>query len=140
MGKPLVHQWVWDIVSAVDALAQRDDLDAQTLILRRENTTALTILFATDLDECVSRTICDEALTPYYTIASLSLPTPVFIPKILNDADRPEISAPIAPRSLAIVNLVNSENEPITGEALSTNVGQTRNYLFSFSPVTVVPV
>ena len=113
LGKPLISQWVWDILCGVDVLAQREYLDSTNITLWGEGTAALTALFAAGLDERISGVVCDKLLTSYRAITSFSLPTEVFIPQVLNYADIPQIAALVAPRSLYLVNPVNGENEPL---------------------------
>jgi len=127
LGKPLVGQWVWDILRGVDVLARREDLDATRILLWGEGTAALAALFATGLDERLSGVACDKLLASYRAVASFSLPTEVFIPQILNYADIPQIAALIAPRSLYIANPVNGANEPVPDETLNTAFSATRD-------------
>ena len=127
LGKPLVGQWVWDILCGVDVLAAREDVDATKIVLWGDSTAALTALLATGLDERISGAVCDRLLASYRSVASLSLPTEVFIPQILNYADIPQIAALIAPRSLNLVNPVNGENEPLPEETFNIAFGWTRD-------------
>jgi hypothetical protein len=118
MGRPLVGQWCWDVIRALDFLLSRDDADTRHLSLLGTGAGGLVAICAAALDERV-RSVATTGL-----LASFASAEPpqghrmaTFVPFILDVGDVPHLSALVAPRRLIVARPVDAQNQTLNGEA-----------------------
>lgn len=108
-GVPLVGQRVTDVLSSIEYLTQRDDVDATRISLFGSQSFSLHALFAAALDTRIRAVFLDRALTDFASLVAseeYNLQVDSFAPGLLQHLDLPEVCSALAPRHLCIQNPV----------------------------------
>ncbi len=120
MGRPLLGQWCWDILSAVDHVAARADVDAHQIALVGTGAAALAAVCAGALEERV------RSVTAFGMLASFVSAEPfqghrmaTFVPRLLDAGDVPRLAALLAPRRLLVVGPVDAQSRPLNDQDCS---------------------
>jgi cephalosporin-C deacetylase-like acetyl esterase len=124
MGRPLLGQWCWDTIRAIDALVARADVDARNVALVGSGAGGLVALCTAALDERV------RAVATFGMLGSFLSPQPpsghrmaTFVPFILDVGDVVELAALVAPRRLIIARPVDLQNEKLDDDSCIRTFG-----------------
>jgi len=129
IDRPLLGQWVWDIIRWLDLL---DDLAGKSLKDSGESATprrpylvvgvgpmSLAALLAAALDPRIAAVACTECLVSYVAQNEKpwqQLAMGLLVPKILELADIGQLAALVAPRPLYIGRFIEPSGEPASRE------------------------
>ncbi len=129
VGRPIVGQWVWDIIRWLDFLDQnRTDrakmrLDsittARPFVLVGRGTMSLPALLAAGLDDRVSGVSCDGGLISFVGATATSwagVPMSLAVPNILDVGDVGHLGALVAPRPLVYSRPIDTDGRPAARE------------------------
>jgi dienelactone hydrolase len=124
VGRPLLGQWVWDIVRWLDLL---DDLNAQTskdpadvkvagrpYVVVGVGAMAVAAVVAAALDSRIAAVACSDGLVSYVARNDLpwrGVPMGLLVPNILDVGDIGHLAALTAPRPLTIGRCVEPDGE-----------------------------
>ena len=118
MGRPLLGQWCWDVMRAIDYLVTRDDVDARNLALVGSGAGGLAAICAGSLDDRV------RSVAAFQTLSSFATPREfqghrmaTFVPFILDIGDVPHVAALLAPRRLILARPVDAQSKPLEADA-----------------------
>ena len=109
-SKTLVGMRAQNIISAVDMLAARNDVELDSLSVYSNGKAAVAVLHAAALDERIKCVTLEEMLVSYDAISTWKIHYQIFsdiVPGALAAYDLPDLGAAIAPRKLTILNAVN---------------------------------
>jgi dienelactone hydrolase len=115
-GKTLVGLRVQDVVSAVDVLAARSDVELESLTAYGNGAAAVVVLHAAALDERIKCVTLEEMLVSYDTVSTWKIHQQIFsdiVPGALAAYDLPDLVASFAPRKLTLINAVNPRRKPM---------------------------
>jgi cephalosporin-C deacetylase-like acetyl esterase len=128
MGRPLVGQWCWDVIRALDFLVSHDGVDARHLALVGSGAGGLVAICAAALDERV-RSVATSGLLASFVSAAPPQDhrMATFVPFILDVGDVPHLSALLAPRRLIIARPVDAQNQTLDGDAVARSFGATQD-------------
>jgi dienelactone hydrolase len=118
MGRPLLGQWCWDVIRAIDYLATRDDVNMHRLAVVGTGACGLAAISTAALSNCV------RSVAALGSLASFVTPGPfeghrmvTFVPFLLEVADVPQLAALVAPRRLLIVGSVDGQSKTLDADA-----------------------
>jgi dienelactone hydrolase len=103
----------YDVLRGIDYLASRSGLSRLPVSLIGQGTGGLLVLFAAALDERVRSAIAVSGLLSYSAITESEIYThhlSSMVTGALQDFDLPDVAALIAPRRLALVNVVDASH------------------------------
>ena len=108
VGKTMAGMQVYDLLSTLDYLVSRSDVDAaQVSVIGKGNGGAIA-LYAAALDRRVHKVACEGSVLSYLQVAQSrfheNLFADIIVPGVLKDFDLPDVGAAIAPRTLWIVS------------------------------------
>lgn len=109
-GQTLVGLRARDVISAVDLLAARTDVEMDSLSVYSNGKAAVAVLHAAALDERIKRVTLEEMLVSYDAVSAWKIHQQVFsdiVPGALAAYDLPDLAATLAPRKLTILSAVN---------------------------------
>ena len=109
-SKTLVGMRTQNVISAVDMLAARNDVEMESLSVYSNGKAAVPVLHAAALDERIKRVALEEMLVSYDAVSTWKIHYQIFsdiVPGALAAYDLPDLAAAIAPRKLTILNAVN---------------------------------
>lgn len=115
-GKTLVGLRAQDVISAVDTLAARNDVEMESLSAYSNGRAAVAVLHAAALDERIKRVTLEEMLVSYDAISTWKIHHQIFsdiVPGALTAYDLPDLAATLAPRKLTILNTINPRRNPM---------------------------
>lgn len=109
-GKTLVGMRAQDVISAVDMLAARSDVELESLSVYSNGKAAVPVLHAAAFDERIKQVTLEEMLVSYEAVGKWKIHHQIFsdiVPGALVAYDLPDLAATLAPRRLTILNAVN---------------------------------
>ncbi|HEX4951370.1 MAG TPA: acetylxylan esterase [Blastocatellia bacterium] len=109
-GKTLVGLRAQDVVSVVDVLVARNDVEGESLLVYGKGAAAVAVLHAAAADERIKRVTLEEMLVSYDAVSVWKIHQQIFsdiVPGALAAYDLPDLAMTLAPRSLTILNAVN---------------------------------
>ena len=115
-GKTLVGLRAQDVISAVDMLTARNDVELESLTAYGNGAAAVVVLHAAALDERIKRVTLEEMLVSYEAVSTWKIHHQIFadiVPGALAAYDLPDLAASFAPRKLTIINAVNPRRNPM---------------------------
>jgi cephalosporin-C deacetylase-like acetyl esterase len=115
-GQTLVGLRAQDVVSAIDVLAARNDVEVESLSAYGKGVAAVVVLHAAALDERIKRVTLEEMLVSYGAVSTWKIHHQIFsdiVPGALAAYDLPELAATFAPRRLTLINTVNPRRKPM---------------------------
>jgi cephalosporin-C deacetylase-like acetyl esterase len=115
-GKTLVGLRAQDVMSAVDMLAARSDVEMASLSVYSNGKAAVPVLHAAAFDERIRQVTLEEMLVSYEAVSAWKIHHQIFsdiVPGALAAYDLPELAATIAPRKLTMLNAVNPRRKPM---------------------------
>jgi dienelactone hydrolase len=129
VGRPVVGQWVWDIIRWLDYLDQvRADgaksgpastSTARPYVLVGRGTMSLPALLAAALDDRVSGVSCDGGLVSFLAETETpwsGVPMSLAVPNILSAGDVGHLAALVAPRPLIFARPIDTDGRRATRE------------------------
>jgi alpha-beta hydrolase superfamily lysophospholipase len=128
MGRPLIGQWCWDVIRAIDYLTSSDRTDIRQVALIGTGAGALVAICAGAFDERVRSVAANGLLASF-----VSAHPPeghrmaTFVPFILDVGDVPHVAALLAPRRLLISAPVDAQNRPIDAERIGDAFAPTQD-------------
>jgi dienelactone hydrolase len=118
IGRPLLGQWCWDALKAIEFLNGRPDVDRSRFSIVGIGAAGLVAMAAAALDERV------RAVATVGTLASFVTDEPfhghrmaMFAPGLLEVADVAHLAALVAPRRLLAAAPVSAQSRPLEAEA-----------------------
>ena len=115
-GKTLVGLRAQDVISAVDMLIARNDVELESLTAYGNGAAAVVVLHAAALDERIKRVTLEEMLVSYEAVSTWKIHQQIFadiVPGALAAYDLPDLAATMSPRKLTIINAVNPRRKPM---------------------------
>ncbi len=129
VGRPLLGQWVWDIIRWLDFLDQARGEQRLTLsgrvqpsrpfVLSGRGAMGLSALLAAALDDRVAGVCCDGALVSFVAEKARpwsGIPMGVIVPNILDVGDVGHVAALVAPRPIVISRAIDTDGALANGE------------------------
>lgn len=111
VSRPLPGGRMRDLVRGLDLLSRRDEVDTGRIYLFGKGSAAVPVLFAALLEDRIQGVCLEEMLLSYQDVVDRRIHRQVFeniLWGALREFDFPELLAGLAPRSVWIVNPVNS--------------------------------
>jgi hypothetical protein len=105
-----------DVVSAIDVLVARNEVEWESLSAYGKGVAAVVMLHAAALDERIKHVTLEEMLASYEAISRWKIHHQVFsdiVPGALAAYDLPDLMATIAPRKLTLLNTVHPRRKPM---------------------------
>ncbi len=114
LGRPLLGQQTWDVVAAVNAISQREDLGPVAVYGR--GSLGLVAMLAAATSEQIAGVAVERSLGSLVWAIADPLPQPlsIYAPNILKVGDIPHVAALCSPRPLLWVNPQGSEGTPVS--------------------------
>jgi cephalosporin-C deacetylase-like acetyl esterase len=120
MGRPILGQWCWDLMRAMDELEARDDVDVRNLALVGSGAGGLAAICTAALDERVRSVAAFGLLASFVTpLAPQGHRMATFVPFILEIGDVAHLAALVAPRRLIIARPVDAQSQSLNDQASS---------------------
>jgi len=131
-GETVISYWTWeinellfgmrvqDVVRSIDYVLSRSDVSSAGVRLIGRGRGALWALFAAALDPRVLAVVCEGGLLSYGSLTRVDRylhSADVFVPKILQQMDLPQVAACVADRSLTLISPVDAMKNPVTAAA-----------------------
>ena len=116
LGTPIIGQQTSDIISGIEFLKARNDMDGNRIALFGSGTTGLPCIMAAALDKRIRSLLLDRTLVSFDSIVSskdYDLPLSAVAFGILRKLDLPELCASLAPRSAWLLNTVGPNGNPL---------------------------
>lgn len=116
LGPSAIGQRVWDVLRAIDYLAELPGVDNARIHLLGQEEAGLAALMAAVLDDRVQSTLLAGMVVSYMSIVestNYSLPLEWFVPGILQHFDIPDLSASLYPRPVRILNAVDAVGDSL---------------------------
>jgi cephalosporin-C deacetylase-like acetyl esterase len=108
VGKTLVGMQVVDLLSVMNYLVSRPDVDQRHITLLGKGNGGVVALFAAALDPRFSKVTCENEISSYLDMATTTYYDQslfaVILPGVLKNFDLPDVAAAIAPRKLQIID------------------------------------
>jgi dienelactone hydrolase len=117
LGKPLVGQWVTDILAVAAALRARPEAKGRRLILAAHRHATVAALVAAALDSAVETVYLSEGLLSFESVAAsenYQASFANFVPRLLVSTDLPEIAASIRPRKVVVAGALTGAGTAAT--------------------------
>jgi dienelactone hydrolase len=111
LGKPLVGQWITDVLALTAALRARPETQGRRLILAARGKLTVAALAAAALERAIETVYLSEGLISFASVVeteNYEAAFANFVPKLLLATDLPEIAASVAPRRVVLAG-------PLTG-------------------------
>jgi dienelactone hydrolase len=122
LAKPLVGQWITDVLALAAALRARPEARGRRLILAAHGTTTVAALIAAALDAAIDTVYLSEGLLSFASVVETEdyrTSFANFIPRLLHHTDLPEIAASIRPRTVVLAG-------PVTASGAAADLAVTR--------------
>lgn len=118
LGRPLIAQWVWDVLRVIEALDQSGP-PATTTAVVGQGPAGLVALFAAALSTRIQRVVMNNTLASFITDQPYEgQRMGTLVPGILRDVgDIPHIAATLSPRRLIINHPQNAQGQPLDMQA-----------------------
>ncbi len=116
VGKTMVGLRAQDIVSAVDALAGRTDVEMESMSAIGKGDAAVVLLHAAAFDDRIKNITLDGMLVSYESVMAARIHNQVFesiVPGALASYDLPDLASSVAPRGVKIINATNPRKQRI---------------------------
>ncbi len=128
IGRPLVGQWVWDVVRLLDAMAEKDGGLPEELMLVGQGTAATVALIAGALHPAVDHVVTVQGLASFvtevpYVNQRLGLMVPGLLPSI---GDVAQLAALVSPRRLTVCGGVDGGGNSLDAAKLEELFQATR--------------
>lgn len=118
IGRPLLGQWCWDALRAIDLLSERDGSAAGAFSLLGVGAGGLAALAAAGIDERIRSVATVGMLGSFVSDqAFVGHRMASFAPRLLDVGDVAHLAALVAPRRLTLAAPVDAQSKPITPEA-----------------------
>jgi cephalosporin-C deacetylase-like acetyl esterase len=130
VGKTVIGMRTRDVISAVNYLAARPEVDPARIIAIGHGMGGMLVLYAAAFDERIRSAAATGSLVSYTAIAESKLYTHrfgSFGPGLLRDFDLPDLASLIAPRPLLLLNSVDAQHEVLPAEAVQQAYGPSQN-------------
>ena len=133
LGKPLLGMLVTDVLRAVDYLKARKDLKDASMALYGIGDSAVIALYAAALDRRIDEVHCEGMLISYQSLVMnkfYNWHPRIFLPGVIGEFDLDDVAALVAPRPLALMNLLDERRKKVsprqTRAAFSTTAAAYR--------------
>ncbi len=118
IGRPLLGQWCWDVIRAIDYLVTRDDVDARNMALVGSGAGSLAAICAAALDDRVRSVAAFGLLASFVSRNGFQgHRMATFVPFLLDVGDVPQLAALLAPRRLILARPVDGQSKPLDAES-----------------------
>jgi hypothetical protein len=126
MGRPLLGQWCWDAIRAVDYLVTRRDVDAHRLAVVGAGVGGLAAICVGAFDERIAAVAATDTLASFVSAGPFKGHRMAsFVPFLLDVADVPHLAALLAPRRLILARPVDAQSQPLDADARRAVFGFT---------------
>lgn len=116
LGKPLLGQWVTDILALAAALGARADLQGRRLIVAAFDKLTVPAQFAAALEPRIERLYLSHGLISYRSIVETEehrVSFANFVPNLLRHTDLPELTASLSPRKVVLAGTVDARGAAV---------------------------
>jgi len=120
-GRPLVGQWVSDILALVAGCGKHSALEGRRVALAARGKLTVPALFAAALDKKISEVYLAGGLVSFRNVVdteSYDCSFANFVPNLLRHADLPEVTAMLAPRHVTLAGTVDAAGHAMEGGAI----------------------
>jgi hypothetical protein len=116
LGRPLLAQQAWDVISAAQWLAKRQGF--QRVAVYGQGPMGLVAMLAVGLSDDIHALAVDQTVGSFVDMIADPLPQPLwaYAPSILKVADTAQLVALCAPRPVLCANPVNGSGKPTASE------------------------
>jgi len=128
-SKPVLGMRVTDVLSVLDYVANRPEVDRHHLAVWGKGQGGVWALYAALLDDRLGALIAKQTPSSYLALATdikYTWPETMLLPDVLRYHDLPQIAAGLAPRPTMFLNPADSREQPATGEAFAAEYAVAR--------------
>jgi hypothetical protein len=115
LGKPMLGQWVTDVLAVISALRARPEAQGRPLTIAAHGKVTVPALIAATLEPAVERLYLAGGLISFASVVETEdyrASFADFVPGLLRHTDLPQIAASFAPRKLVLSDPVDGAGAP----------------------------
>jgi dienelactone hydrolase len=130
LGRPLLGQWTFDLLTLLDWLGAQPSIDARRLsVVGLEHAGVIALVAAALLESRIASAASLGGLATFVTESAYATGTPMGLlaPGLLRWADVPHLAALAAPRRLILAEATSPQGQRLTADQLTESFSYTRS-------------